>query len=522
MKIFKRLLSLINVGFKRFYVALGGSVLLFLCTAAVIFKLFDESVLLSLIVSTVIAMLLSVALKLIGERFSLSKRYEYISQSLSALSAALCYPIFGEIFDNEYVTLGWFGVTAVLILVIIRLLFIKADFNTIIPHIIKSCAFSAFISLIVFGGISLCIAAISFLLVDIDYKWYLTALAFAFETLFVWLFLAALPDKDEITIPKAFKIVFLYAAFPLYLALLCVLYLYLIKIAFTLSMPGGQLNWFASFASLFYIVFYYTVLQYDNPFTRFWKRFGGYFLLPIIAVQAFAVHIRVNAYGLTAPRWISIVMSATALLFIVLSLIKRGSYVNFTIPFFAAVLMLSTVTPLNFIDLPVYEQTARLEAILTRNGMLSDGIVTANPAVSQEDMEAIRGCYYVINRSDKAPSYLDGEFYTLFGFEQYESTGNVNFHSYSAEYDEIDVNGYAKLGFFNCAEDKYGTIECIIDGEAYNFDEYFLSLSDTDTYESLIYDAGDGRLFYFTWINFSVRDDGTLYDRYYSGYYLTI
>ena len=125
--------------------------------------------------------------------------------------------------------------------------------------------------------------------------------------------------------------------------------------------------------------------------------------------------------------------------FIIISLIK-GKFVKHVITGFAVIILLSSIGPLNVMDIPIYEQSHRLEKVLEANGMFFDGKITPKSDLTKEDMRIISSCYDYLKYTDNPPAYLDNDlaFYSLFGFEQLNSYGEPD------PYNMIHLNKYVQ------------------------------------------------------------------------------
>jgi hypothetical protein len=256
-------------------------------------------------------------------------------------------------------------------------------------------------------------------------------------------------------------------------------------------------------------------LQYDNRLTAFFKKFGGYILLPILAMQAIAVYIRVNAYGLTSIRWLSILLTLTALVYLIMSLIKEGRYTKYVILFFAFICIVSSAGPLNLIDIPIYEQTARLEAVLNKNGMLENGEIIPKADISDEDKKKIMSSYNELVYSENAPSYLNGGkgFAELFGFENYggyynESEKYVNKYR---SYGEIDITGYKK--YYQISSYKNVDTEgCVVEiaGEKYDITDKITAIDNDSPDDKMIIAINDNLTLYLIRLDYSINNTGKI------------
>lgn len=519
MKIFKNIFGNIKEGISRFVIPFYGSVIIFiLASVQTIFDFADETIL-KVILSLVFAVILSVACEFMSIRYDFSKKADIIQSIACAVTAVPCYFLINDLTADSYVFLAWAGLIVVFMIAAIYFMYDMQDNReTVFPQILKSGFFSALVSALFFGGISICLLAVNYLIVELPSAedWYLITAFFAFFILFFNLFIALLPRKGQvITLPKIFKVLVMYVALPIYALLLAVLYAYLTKILITWDMPGGQINLFASLASLFYIFFYLTLGSYDNKFVNFFMKFGGYFMIPILCAQGIAIWIRFDAYGLTVARWISILFNLIASAFIIVSLIKKGKHVKYVICAFAAVCLISSVGPLNAIDIPIYEQTIRLESILKRNDMFVDKKIIPNAEISEEDKRAVTSAYEEIIYEDKMPGYLDEDssFYEIFGFERIDEYGNVDNsrHTYINEdafHDEVDIEGYRKYYVIDAYNEQ--AFEITIDDVTYDIEKQMLAIVSDDDESDMIISVNDDITIYLTYVYYEIDEDAKL------------
>ncbi len=526
MNFLKQLTGQLRSGISRYIVAFYGSCILFLLTAFFIYAEPDENLMIRLILSVFFAVIVSILSQLLSLHFGLNHTGDLIQKILSASAAVPCFFLLKNI-QSSYTVLGYGGITAAVAVCALYLLFTDGNQNSVIPYLIKNLFFAVFIGLLFSGGVVLCIYAVNYLIyefADVE-KYIITIFAFAYQILALNVFLSGLPRMDEeLHIPKAFKILVLYVAFPIYLLLLAVLYVYLGKILITMNMPGGQINLFASFASLFFIFFRFTIVQFDYKITRYFTRFGGYLMIPILAAQYIAVYIRLSAYGITSARYASVVLTFIALIFIIASLIRKGRYLRHVLLIAAGVVFLVSVTPLNIIDVPVYNQTMRLERVLEKNNMLSGDRITPAADISDRDKADIRSSYNYLIYQQKVPSYLKGDmtFKDLFGFDQdvYSRDDIRYFSHFGKQSSEFDISGYNRLIEINEAgRISNGRFIVSVENTDYDLTDFILAVSENSSPENtddrvIKYNLTDRILLYFKTIDCGIKSDHTF--EYYS------
>lgn len=204
-----------------------------------------------------------------------------------------------------------------------------------------------------------------------------------------WLFLGSVPRADEPAEERSgFRRFSSVVLLPLYLILLAALILYVLKILVTWTMPVGVMNGYALSSLALFVFFHLTLTGEENRLCRWFVRWGGLALIPILISQQIAVWMRYDAYGLTPSRVIGMAVTLLGAAVIVTSLLRRRARWFFIAAAVTAFVVFGS--PLNAQTLSRWDQEARLRDALSRNGMLTEaGEITANPDVPQEDRALI-------------------------------------------------------------------------------------------------------------------------------------
>lgn len=280
-------------------------------------------------------------------------------------------------------------------------------------------------------GTALCLAAFSELIWDGFAIWKcFRGLFTVIVTLAFFVFLSGLPHPSEsCDAPSGiFKAVLVYAELPLFFALLGVLYLYAVKILCIRRLPNGEVNAYALAAECAYLFNLFAVGAFaaEKRLVGFFRRFGGLLLVPIFVMQSVAVWVRVSLYGLTAPRMVLLLFMTVVLAFILGSFTRLG--LDKPLLLTAALALVFTVTPLNITNIPRFQQSASLRAVLSRNDMFENGKIRPNAALSDDDRQKIVGAFdYLVGGAVETPAWLreaydpDRPFAETFGFERESS-----------------------------------------------------------------------------------------------------
>lgn len=455
----KNFYASVKEGISRFSIAFICTVLAYLTISfEIIFETNSGEILIPLCMTYALVAVLSVFLKTTQEYIS-NKLSGIIQYVLCAAAGVAGFLLIRINYESLYMVMAYTGIMIALICFIFFILMRGENRNLAFPRLVASGVFAAAVCGVLSAGLSTCIAAFQSLIFTWDdiYKLYLIVNLFIWAVVFINVFLSFIPKKDApIPQSKIFRAFVLFAGLPLYMLLIAILILYLAKIVITWNMPVGEINWFASFASLFFIFFLLSVMQYSEKIAKLFTKFGGYFLAPVLVMQAIAVFERINAYGLTTPRTVSLVLIAISILFIAGSVIIP-KHLNKIALISGLIVLVVTNTPLNVIDMPIASQTNILKTVLAENDMLKDGEVVPNPNVSQEDAQRISSAYrYLKYDAEKVPDFIpDSEkrIDEIFGFEDptlYYGESDYIYCSFSTK-DSVDITGYNKMveGYYN-------------------------------------------------------------------------
>ena len=344
----------------------------------------------------------------------------------SACAAVLIIGFILLFFDawESYAMLALCGMAAVAVLVSVRLL-TRGDENVKnAALLIRAVVFACAVGGIVWIGVSGCYGAFFELILNGDNisKGFFSIFVLS-GTLAAFVFLSGVPaveEKSEALPGKAYKIVFVYAELPIFLLLLGILYIYLIKIAFSFHLPDGGINSYAMAADILYLFNLFAVSAFapEQPLARFFRRFGGILILPVLVMQGLAVGVRVYYYGLTLPRMFIFYVMAVTLVFALGSFFKTG--LSKALAFSAVLAFVLSVTPLNVINLPIWQQSASLKQTLIHNGMFENGKIVQKEDISAEEKQKITQSYdYLRSYPDHLPDWLTVRgIKANFGFER--------------------------------------------------------------------------------------------------------
>ena len=445
----------VKEGISRFLTAFISTVLFFLTVSyAIISETNRDEIIVPLCMTFGLIAVLSVLIKTYREYIG-SKLNDIIQYIVCAVVGVISFILIKINYESLYLIMAYTGIIIALICFIFFILMRGENKDTVFPKLVSSCIFSGAVCCVLSGGLSTCIAAFQSLIFNWDEiaKLYLIVNLFVWVIGFINIFLSFIPKKDiPLAQSKIFRIFVLFAGLPLYILLIAILLIYLAKIVITWNMPVGEINWFASFASLFFIFFLLSVTQYKEKIARLFVKYGGYFLIPVLIMQAIAVFERINAYGLTTPRTVSLVLIVISILFILSSLLMPR-HINKVALISGIIVLIVTVTPLNVIDMPIKSQTNILKTVLIKNDMLKDNKVIPNENVSDKDAERIISSYeYLKYNAKKVPEFIEDSKKTtqeIFGVTYKEKTDNHVYCTFQTKETLLDITEYKSIQKIN-------------------------------------------------------------------------
>lgn len=283
------------------------------------------------------------------------------------------------------------------------------DRERIAAHFVKSIVLAGAICGIIVAGLMLCVSAVHGLLFKIPHFYEVLSIIAIIGAGFVFTntLLALLPEKDEeIVVPKVVKTLSFYVAFPLFIALIVVLCLYLVKILITQKIPSNQINLYVSLASFAFIFFSFVLTAFKSRAVELFEKYMGIIMLPLIAMQVYVVNIRLSAYGYTSLRWVSVVCIFLSICFAISTFIKRGAFKRYVAVVAALCMLLLAYGPLSALNVPARSQARHLKALLEQNNIWKDGQIVANPNATQKAQTKISSSYKVVLAGEPIPSWV--------------------------------------------------------------------------------------------------------------------
>ncbi len=344
----------------------------------------------ALIYAAGLAIVASASAQLIGERANCSRKVALAMQVAAlAVFGLLAWSFLGCVKFEQHFVVSYYLTLAALVCALAWLLGFSQRRENVFALVLFAGGMALAAAVCTGGGVSLVLVAVEKLFaVKIGSHAYETVWGGAFAFIGAEFFLAYATRREEFVAPKVFKVLLVYVAFPIYLALLTVLWVYFAKCAISWSLPNGQINWLVSLASAFWMFFHFALAPFRTKLTDTFRRFGAFALLPPIAMQIVALAIRINAYGLTPARYGSILFVAFGLMFAALSLIRAGRWTEHAYLVLAATAIFAAHSPWNVVDAGVAAQCRRIESFYRKAGLFKDGEIDPTGADSKLSADA--------------------------------------------------------------------------------------------------------------------------------------
>ncbi len=388
---------------------------------------------------------------------------------LPCAMGAWIYVILDRYLDSDYLVMVLCGIAAALAFFFLFSAYFATKGEGTFASVVGACFVAGLADSIAVAGLELALYAFDSLVLGGRMPEWIYILAVDICAVFLapMVLLSRLPlEEEEDAAPsKTHRVLIGNIGIPVYLLLIAVLYIYFIKIAVTLTMPEGRINWFASFALLFFVFFRLQSEDLDTGPSRFLTKYGAWLMLPVIGMQILALVIRLRAYGLTTVRWYSLVCTGLGILFVLASLLKEPPYRWIVLVCVAAALV-TTGTGWNGYDVSAGNQTDRLTKALEAEGMWKDGAIVRKADPSPGNREIILDSAAYLSRVSGRNTELgrmirdrDGDLYELFGIrEETPEPGPAHdwrYVRYAADPMDYDITGYSTLSRFEVYVDLY-------------------------------------------------------------------
>ncbi|NLF80229.1 MAG: DUF4153 domain-containing protein [Clostridia bacterium] len=213
--------------------------------------------------------------------------------------------------------------------------------------------------------------------------------------------------------PRFVEILLDYILVPLALALTLVLLLWAFKTMISgLGAAFEQIAAISASYTLLGIWLHILLTHHASAWALWYRRLFPYAALVVLAFEAWALIVELNAGGLTATSYLYVLLglfAAAACLWLLLRQAKAHAAI---LALLAAIAVFAVLPAVNVQDLPVHLQVNRLEKLLLAENMLEDGALVAAVEEPQRAVrERITGAisYLANQRQAKLPSWFDAD-----------------------------------------------------------------------------------------------------------------
>ncbi|HZK58009.1 MAG TPA: DUF4153 domain-containing protein [Clostridia bacterium] len=300
----------------------------------------------------------------------------------------------------------------------------QSDFSKAFFMIHKSFFIALLYGLVIMGGASGVAGAIQALLYgglsSKIYGYIGTISGFLAFTIFIGYFpdfrKGVVDEQREISQkqPRFIEVLFEYIMVPIMLALTLVLILWVGKtIMEGMRVPFVQLSSIASSYAMGGIWLHIMITHYRTGLAMFYKKIHSIAVILISAVEAWALVIQLQKYGLKTTEYFFILIWIVALSAAILLMIKKEKSHNIIVIIVSVLAIISVAPHIGYNSLPVTAQVNRLESILKKEGMFKEHkIVPATKEPEQGVRESITdSVLYLSNLEDvKMPVWFDKDF----------------------------------------------------------------------------------------------------------------
>ena len=407
---FKNLFPDMKKGIGRFPVTVVFSLILFIVAIFTIesdFYILPEEDL--WIKYLIIAIPLSASVELVREKYLENKRSNFFR--ITSFFGIFLFIFLLKIFFKNHFATETINITATILIFyilfyLIPIIYRNKDKEKYLQSVVGNQMITIGFSIVLFLGLSAIVGTIDVLLINLPNTIYFDNFVFSASVFGVAFFVSRLKRKDEslkdYNLPKIVEVLICYILIPLILIYTAILYLYFVKIIFTLKMPKGIVShlvlWYTTF-SLFIIIMA-TPITYKNKFAKFYKKYFPLISIPLILLALFSINERIFQYGVTENRYLVVILILW-LLFNMIFIIKAD--VKWVLISFIFAVLVAIFSPFNLVNVSINSQNKRLERILKKNGIIQNKkFINKNNELSQRTKNEIMSIidYFYNNASE--------------------------------------------------------------------------------------------------------------------------
>ncbi|HSW36660.1 MAG TPA: DUF4153 domain-containing protein [Candidatus Limnocylindrales bacterium] len=449
-----------------------------------------------------LGILLALCIGLLNENFFSGDRLKSLLKNLAAYLVGASVLFLYHLFFIQEIGSFVSGVRyiAVALFLALSLLFIprlnkKENYEAYVLKVFTGLLITAIYSAVLYSGIAAIIFATDNLFeFGMPSAYYYYSFLLVGSLFSVPLFLSKLPDRDDdqadYSYSRALEIILLNIAIPLITIYTAILYLYFVQILIVWEWPKGVITNLVLWYSVLGVgvLFLLTPILKENPVGNLFKTWFPKLIMPLLGLMFIAIGIRINQYGFTESRYYVVLLGAWVTGFMLYFSVAK-SIKNIIIPISLAIIVFIAVFgPLSSFTVSIMSQNARLNYILTRNEMITNGTLISNSNISLTDRIEISNIVMYFDRyhslADIAvvPDDFDKtRMRDIFGFEfqpqHRDIPAFINFYYFlDLAQEPISISNFDYFLVINMWNEKFRKIDSI--RVEYDTEEYILDVYD--------------------------------------------
>lgn len=287
--------------------------------------------------------------------------------------------------------------------------------------------------------------------------------------------------KEELT--KFTRLVFIYVLQSILLIAFLIIYIYIFKIIFTLTLPSNEVYYILAFLFAFGMPLWtmsmaFNETEYENKFSRI-AQYIPYAYMPFIVLQCICIGIRIKAYGITLDRYLGVALIVFEVLYFaiyILQRIKKKNLVGTSLIVFAVMCMIVVLAPyVNAFDVSIRSQMTRLDELMqieepsdSDKNQIVDLYVTINSIGEKAKLEIKKA--YSEDDQKRMEEYRELKYYG----KELNETIHI---SISEQATLNDISGYSTmLQVYSETEETGDEVQCYIVNDDFelriNVDEF--------------------------------------------------
>jgi hypothetical protein len=359
-----------------------------------------DTVEMKLILVAALGLPLFIALTIFGEKESWSRKTTIIVQALAVIALVLYYISLPPDIARPLRTIVRFLLLDIGLHFLVAFLpFIRGKqvngFWQYNKSLFLRFLISALYSAVMYIGLVIALAAADYLFgVDIDEKRYLQLWIIIAGLFNTWIFLAGIPRnpgelENVAHYPKGLKVFSQYILLPLVILYFAILITYEAKIIVTWSWPKGWVSQLVLWYSVVGILSMLLLHPFrDDSANRWIGVFSKWYfraLVPLVVMLIFAILKRISDYGITENRFFVAAMALGLSIVVVYFIFSRRKDIRIIPVVICCLAFLSSFGPWGAFSTARKSQISRLENLLVKNEIFSDGRIMGTPVNPEYD-----------------------------------------------------------------------------------------------------------------------------------------